>query len=122
MSDLQLPSGFRVLVVEDDPLVSMTLEDMLLTLGAEVVGPARTLEEGFGLLEQPEVQLAILDVSLGREPVYPLAEALQDRGVPLIFTTGYDHLQGGERFAKSRILPKPYTTASLAQALQAFVR
>jgi DNA-binding response OmpR family regulator len=119
MSDGRVPPGLKVLVVEDDPLVSMTLEDMLDSLGAEVSGPARTLDEGFALLDGGRIfDLAILDVSLGRQPVFPLAEALQDRGITLLFTTGYDRLDGGARFEGCYILSKPYTTVSLAEAMR----
>jgi DNA-binding response OmpR family regulator len=119
MNEVRVPPGLKVLVVEDDPLVSMTLEDMLDSLGAEVSGPARTLDEGFALLDGDRVfDLAILDVSLGRQPVFPLAEALQDRGVTLLFTTGYDRLDGGVRFDGCYILSKPYTTVSLAEAMR----
>jgi DNA-binding response OmpR family regulator len=96
----------------------MTLEDMLDSLGVEVSGPARTLEEGFALLGDTKFDLAILDVSLGRQPVFPLAEALQDRGVTLLFTTGYDRLGGGARFEGCHVLSKPYTTVSLAEAMR----
>jgi DNA-binding response OmpR family regulator len=114
----RIPSGLNVLVVEDDPLVSMTLEDMLEALGANVAGPARTLEEGFALLDDRVFDLAILDVSLGRQPVFPLAAALQDRGITLLFTTGYDRLDGGSRFEGCHVLSKPYTTISLAEAMR----
>jgi DNA-binding response OmpR family regulator len=118
MSEIRVPPGLKVLVVEDDPLVSMTLEDMLDSLGVVVSGPARTLDEGFALMGDRTFDLAILDVSLGRQPVFPLAEALQDRGVTLLFTTGYDRLDGGTRFEGCHVLSKPYTTVSLAEAMR----
>jgi DNA-binding response OmpR family regulator len=118
MNEVRVPAGLKVLVVEDDPLVSMTLEDMLDSLGVEVSGPARTLDEGFAIMGDRTFDLAILDVSLGRQPVFPLAEALQDRGVTLLFTTGYDRLDGGARFEGCHVLSKPYTTVSLAEAMR----
>ena len=83
--------GLRVLVVEDEALVAMQLEDMLDELGCVVVDVAGTVSRGVALAADAAVALdgAILDVNLGGEKVYPVAERLAARGVPFVFCTGY---------------------------------
>lgn len=83
--------GRRILVVEDDYLIADDLCDTLEAQGATVLGPVPSLVQAFALLEargQPDG--AILDINLGGVMVYPLADALLARGVPILFATGYD--------------------------------
>ncbi len=112
--------GRRVLVVEDDIVIAMLLEDMLRELGCKVIGPANTLPQAFTLAEANAViDVAFLDVNLRGEAVFPLADTLQSRGVPMIFSTGYG--EGGlrEADAGAQILFKPYRSHQLATALSA---
>jgi PAS domain S-box-containing protein len=81
-------SGLRVLVVEDEPLTALGLRHTLERAGADVAGVA-TLEEAMELAEGP-LSAAVLDVNLGGEMVYPAAERLMARGVPVVLATGYD--------------------------------
>src|ERR1700760_3018451 len=84
--------GTRVLVLEDETLVSMMVEDMLADLSCEVIGPFARLDQAIEAVSEldgaPDV--ALLDVNLGRQQSFPLAEILRDKGVPFVFTTGYD--------------------------------
>lgn len=82
-------AGLRVLVVEDEMLNAMFLEDLLLDLGCEVVGPAATVAEGLALASSERPDAAVLDVNLGADRVYPVADALRQEGVPFVFVTGY---------------------------------
>lgn len=84
-------AGCRVLVVEDEYLLADELSRELVAAGAEVVGPAATVAAALRLLgEGTPPHAAILDVNLGGEPVFPVADALLERGVPFVFCTGYD--------------------------------
>ena len=85
-SDLQ---GLRVLLVEDQMIVAMQIEDMLHAAGCEVVGPVGTLEAAIALAHAEVLDVAVLDVNLDGEKVYPAAEELQARGIPFILATGY---------------------------------
>jgi CheY-like chemotaxis protein len=78
----------QILVVEDEPLVSVITEEWLAELGHVVVGPAANLDLALELAETP-IDAAIIDVSLGRQSGYPAAERLAARGVPFVFATGY---------------------------------
>ena len=89
MSDSSKASlaGLKVLVVEDEALVSMLLEDMLSDLGCEIVGPIMRLREALAMAEDESqaIDVAILDVNLAGERSFPVAEALEKRGArPLL--------------------------------------
>src|SRR3712207_9125461 len=84
--DLQ---GVRVLVVEDEAAISLLLEDMLLDFGCEVVGPAARLAAALDAVQRERLDLAILDVNVAGEPIYPGAEALLERSGPFVVFTGY---------------------------------
>lgn len=114
-------SGRRVLVVEDEALVALMVEDMLSDLGCVVVDVAGTVERGLSIASDPNLALdgAVLDVNLGGEKVYPVAEALAARGVPFIFATGYGLAGISPRFSHVPALAKPYEPRALETALTA---
>jgi CheY-like chemotaxis protein len=107
----------RVLVVEDEVAISLLLEDMLLDLGCEVVGPAGRLSAATALAEQEEIDLAILDVNVAGEPIYPLVDALAKKGVPFVFSTGYGSSGIQERYRNRPVLQKPFGQNDLARLL-----
>ena len=77
--------GARILVVEDDMMIAIMVEDMLADFGCEVVGPANTLSLALTMASDAVgLTAAILDVHLGAESVFPLADLLRAQGVPLI--------------------------------------
>ncbi len=79
-------AGRRVLVVEDEILVATTIECEVEGAGAQVVGPAYTLEEALDLTRE-SIDIAVLDINLGKHKVWPVAEALNDRGIPYVFAS-----------------------------------
>ncbi|MBL8267318.1 response regulator [Steroidobacter sp.] len=82
-------SGMTVLVVEDDFIVAYDMQTMLEEQGARVLGPATSLREAQELLAKEQPTLAVLDVNLGGEYVFPLADALLAKDVPFVFATAY---------------------------------
>jgi DNA-binding response OmpR family regulator len=98
----------RILVVDDEPLISMLVESWLNELGCEVLGPARSVKQGLALVESAELDGAILDVNLGGETCYPLADVLRGRGVPLAFATGDGGLDEVHGFKDPILLHKPF--------------
>lgn len=100
-------AGLRVLVVDDEPLVALLVEDLLVDLGCEVVGPAGSVAEALRLVAEGGLAGALLDVNLGGELVYPVAEALQRAGTPFAFVTGYAGLGVEPAFAATPVLRKP---------------
>jgi len=111
--------GLRLLVVEDEAMVAMMIENMLDDLGCVVVGVAGTVSRGLALVGDDSIDLdgAILDVNLGGEKVYPIAEALCSRHVPFIFSTGYGIDGISTSFAHVPALAKPYNEQALETLL-----
>ncbi|MBL0407392.1 response regulator [Microvirga aerilata] len=108
----------RVLIVEDEAAISMLIEDMLLDLGVEIVGPASRLEAALMLACDADIEAAILDINVAGVHSYPVADVLRDRGVPVIFATGYGSSVLPKRFKHTQTLHKPFDQHQFAQALQ----
>lgn len=109
----------RVFVVEDETLVLFNLEDILAELGCQVVGPAMRLDEAerlAGSIQAPDA--AILDVNIGGRFVFPAADILAERGVPLIFATGYGREGLPAQWQDCEVIAKPYTRDDVAGALK----
>jgi CheY-like chemotaxis protein len=110
-------TGLRVLVVEDEMMVSMLIEDMLDDLGCTVVGPAARLDEALALARSTEIDCAVLDVNLGGQPIFPLADYLREKGAPFAFATGYGDAGLREVDRGSPVLQKPFRETDLARVL-----
>ncbi|WP_298402004.1 HWE histidine kinase domain-containing protein [Sphingobium sp.] len=109
--------GRNVLLVEDNMIIAMDGEDALRDLGAEVMTAASVGRAREAIAIQP-VDLAVLDFNLGHETSLPVADLLAERGIPFLFATGYgDGLELPERFEAVTLVKKPYSGATLAQAL-----
>ncbi|HEX2556409.1 MAG TPA: response regulator [Microvirga sp.] len=108
----------RVLFVEDEAMVSMLIEDMLLDLGVEVVGPAAKLDHALTLAREAEVEAAILDINIGGHLTYEVADVLRRRGIPVIFATGYGAAALPERFRGTPTLHKPFDQQSFARTIE----
>jgi len=109
--------GLRVLVVEDEMMVSMLIEDMLGELGCTVIGPASRLDEAIALVKESEIDCAVLDVNLGGQPIFPLADLLRERGAPFAFATGYGDAGLRDVDRGSPVLQKPFREGDLARIL-----
>jgi CheY-like chemotaxis protein len=106
----------RVLVVEDEPIVAMLLEDYLIELGHEVVGPVSTVVDALSRIAAEPFEFAVLDINLGGERSDAVAEALDAAGLPYIFATGYGR-QGVADDSDRIVLQKPYRLDQIADAL-----
>lgn len=110
--------GRRILVVEDEMLVLMTIETVLEGFGCSAISAAASVADGLALLAEHTFDAALLDINLGGEKSYPVADALARRGIPFAFSTGYrDH---GDRldFTDRPVLRKPYTISDLETVLK----
>ena len=111
----------NVLIVEDEALIAMLLEEMLDTHGYHVAAHASTLAEGETLAASLDVDVAILDVSLGGDTVFPVAERLSSRGIPFVFTTGYGAAGMPPAWADRPVFGKPYDIEPLLETIQQLV-
>jgi CheY-like chemotaxis protein len=111
-------AGIRVLVVEDEVAISLLLEDMLLEMGCEVVGPAGRLSAAAELAAREQLDVAVLDVNLAGQPIYPVAEALAARGVPFVFSTGYGSAGIDEPYRDRPVLQKPFAQNELERIIR----
>lgn len=98
----------RILVLDDEPLISMLVEGWLTELGCEVVGPARSVEEGLDIAGSAELDAAILDVNLGGKNSFLVADALKQRGIPFAFATGDSGVDASAGYNDPILLAKPF--------------
>lgn len=113
----ELLQGLRVLVVEDEMLVSMLVEDMLSDFGCTVVGPAPDFDNAMQLASTAEIDAALLDVNLAGRPIFPVADALRARGVPFAFASGYGAAGLAPEYRDTPVLQKPFRQSDLERAL-----
>lgn len=109
--------GRRILIVEDEPMIAMTLEDMLSEAGCAVVGTATQVSDALQLIATGDVDGAVLDVNLGAEKIDLVADELARLGRPFIFTTGYGAPGIPHAHLGHGILQKPFRSEELATAL-----
>jgi len=114
--------GRRILIVEDEAMVSMLLEDMIADLGFELVGPASRIENALELAREADFDAAILDVNLNGVYTFPIAEAIKLRGLPFIFATGYGAGGLPPEYADALILQKPFSQDGLHDLLNRALR
>lgn len=108
----------RVLIVEDEYALADELGYELSRAGALVIGPVGSLQGAIDLVRtEKEIDLAVLDVNLRGEAVFPLADLLAERGVPMVFATGYDALSIPPRFAEIATFVKPVAFSALIEAI-----
>jgi CheY-like chemotaxis protein len=108
----------RVLVVEDEFLLAMTLKDWLESAGYVVVGPAPSVDKALKAIESETViNGAVVDVNLGGVLAYAVADRLLARNIPFIFTSGYENDLLRTRYPQIRNCHKPYLLSDVQQAL-----
>jgi two-component SAPR family response regulator len=103
-----MPAGRQILVVEDEWLIARELCALLQEQHATVIGPVATLHETLSLIDRTQnIDVAILDIKLSDGDVFPAAEKLDNRGVPILFHSGYTAAKLTPRFADFPYLSKP---------------
>lgn len=107
----------RILVVEDNILIAMDVEDLIAEQGCTPVGPVSNVADGLAAVRQTVLDGAVLDVNLGDERVWPVAELLDEQGVPFVIATGYSDAEIPDRFKACPRLEKPITPNRLAAIL-----
>jgi CheY-like chemotaxis protein len=111
-------SGLKVFLVEDESLVALMIEDMLERLGCETVASISRVSKALESAAHMEIDLAILDVNVNGETVFPVAELLRSRQLPLIFSTGYGTNGLPNEFRGTPVLGKPFSDEELRRAIE----
>jgi CheY-like chemotaxis protein len=106
-----------VLIVEDEPLIAMMLEDFLDSLGHAIAGSCDTVAEALGRVEQGGFDVAIIDVNLNGQQVWPVADRLQAKGIPYVLATGGHIEPPPAAHAAVPVLAKPYTLDAITPVL-----
>jgi len=114
-------NALRVLIVEDESIVSFLIEDMLTEMGCEVIGHAVGVREALTLLAERRPDAAVLDVNLRGEMAFPVAERLEAERIPFLFATGYGQAGLPERWRQRPVIQKPFGYSDLSRALEAAV-
>ncbi|KEQ08414.1 MAG: response regulator [Alphaproteobacteria bacterium] len=108
----------KILVLEDDVLLAMDVEDHLTEQGVRVVGPFGRIPQALEAVASTDLDGAILDLNLNGELSFPVIEALQSKGVPLIVCSGYAELpELKSKLAGLPLLAKPWSPQKLAKLM-----
>jgi two-component sensor histidine kinase len=108
----------RILLIEDEPLVSMDMESSLTAAGCEIIGPAGTLEDAKLLVEDANYDAALVDANLAGYPVDELATALTQKNCPFAFVTGYGREALPSGFREAVMLGKPFSQDQLLTVVE----
>lgn len=105
----------RILLVEDEMLVCLDIESMLQEFGCRIVGPAAKVSKALDLINAEQIDLAVLDVNLGHEKSYPIADRLTLMGIPFLLSTGYAEIDAP--YDDCPKLQKPFSVVQLRDCL-----
>lgn len=109
--------GLHVLVAEDDHVQCDGIVACITDFGATVVGPAHSLSEARQLITSNSIDIAVVDIDLGDGDTFDFARALQSRGLPFIFATGYNCRKVPADFEHVKCLEKPFTEHALVSSV-----
>jgi DNA-binding response OmpR family regulator len=110
----------KILIVDDEPLITTLIEDWLSELGHEVIGPAHNLARALELAET-DIDAAVVDVSLGKDNSYPLVDALIGRDLPFALATGHGQDGIEPQYRGHSILKKPFDFATFRRTIDELV-
>lgn len=113
MSLEDVAKGLKILIVEDELLIAMSIEDTLLDGGYEVVGPFSSAHPAMQRIEEEAPAAALLDVNIKGGDSFSIADLLVEKDRPFLFLTGYDKGSVPERFHDRRCLLKPVLPSDL---------
>ena len=116
------PASRAVLLVEDEVMIRMMVADMLEELGYTITGEAGDIDEGIRLVQAIDFDIAILDVNVNGKVITPVAEAVQMRGLPFVFATGYGAQGLPEKFRDRPTLKKPFQIETLARTIETVLK
>ena len=117
MKSTDATDGLRILVVEDSPVVAPFTAEVLADLGYQVIGPAPNMAIARELVDGEIFDAAIMDIHIRGERVFSLCEALFEKGVPFVLTSGYADWEMPDKWQNAPRLQKPYTIEQVQAVL-----
>ena len=117
MTETEL-AGRRILLVEDEPLVALLLESIFEDEGCVTIGPYGDLKSALEAAQNAKVDAAVLDVNLAGKAVFPVADVLRKRGVPVVLLSGYGKTQLPDDRRHWPVCGKPFRTEELLSILR----
>ena len=110
----------RILIVEDEYLIALSLADALESAGSVVLRPASSVDTAMKQIEsEPLIDVAVLDVNLGGKVAFPVADLLIAKKIPFVFTSGYEDDVLRSRYSQFKVCRKPYQLEAIEEALVA---
>jgi CheY-like chemotaxis protein len=113
--------GKRILLIEDEPLVSMDIESILSGAGCAIHGPAGNIEKAKRLIDEGEYDGALVDANLEGHPIDEIAELLKQRDCPFAFVSGYGREALPAGFRNAVLVAKPYSRNQLLATVDLLV-
>ncbi|WP_376966978.1 response regulator [Azospirillum sp. A26] len=110
-------SGLTVLIIEDEPLIALSLEDVLTDNGAVCIGPIGSIGSALKAIATHRADIALVDINLRGERIDPVADRLSTMGIPFLFTTGYGEEARPKAHRHRPVIAKPYSDAEVIDAL-----
>lgn len=110
--------GWKVMVVEDEPLEALDYCDRLAEAGAEIVGPFGSVSEALDVVDKEPVDVALLDYALADKSSEELQAALKTRDIPFVVLTGYPRVLV-HRDQRQKVLSKPISPELLCMSIKA---
>ncbi|MBV5268756.1 MAG: response regulator [Afipia sp.] len=111
-----------VLLVEDEVMIRMMVADMLEEIGYTIAAEAGDIDEAVRLVQVTDFDIAILDVNVNGKVITPVAEAVQLRGLPFVFATGYGAQGLPEKFRDRPTIQKPFQIETLARTIESVLK
>jgi DNA-directed RNA polymerase specialized sigma24 family protein/CheY-like chemotaxis protein len=124
VEEIERETTTSVLIIEDEPLISMQLEDLVRSLGHDICGTAATRTQAQEVVRDKTPGLVLADIQLadGSSGLDAVDDILAIDSVPVIFITAYpERLLTGDRPEPTYLITKPFqedtVRAAISQAL-----
>lgn len=107
----------KILVVEDEFFVALSVQDMIEQSGHQVVGPFRSLLSAWNAAQKEKIDAALLDIRIEGGTAFPVANTLQARHIPFAFVTAHTDLVSLKVYREAPVVPKPFEAREIAETL-----
>lgn len=117
-------AGKHLLIIDDEPLLAYDLADLLGSHGASIVGPEHNIRDGLSCIEgyRGNIDCALLDIQIGSNPVWPIAQKLNSLKIPFFFISAQCGTQDlPDEFRGTPCLKKPVDKTLLQVTLNSIL-